>query len=138
MSYVYPPHFEDIKAWTRTQKFVTFTILQTRWNLTYGRSVLVLEALQRDLVIMPHSDNQGRYEVYVNSKENNKMNAEQLRTKAKEQFLKALPGLLRPKDVDSLVDLLIAAAVAEIVENHRVDVPNTGYFGLIEKRTPGK
>ncbi len=69
MSYVYPPHFEDIKAWTRAQKFVTFTLLQTRWNLTYGRSILVLQALQRELVIEPQSDNLGRYAVYGNKKE---------------------------------------------------------------------
>jgi len=74
MSYVYPPHYEDVKAWTRTQKFVTFTTLQTQFNLTYGRSILVLEALQREHVIMPHSDNQGRYAVYIsNRKKVNKM-----------------------------------------------------------------
>ena len=70
------------------------------------------------------------------------MNADQLRQKAKE----ILNGMLLPNipthdgisiglsGVDEFVDLLVDAAVAEIRENHQVDVPNTGYYGVIVKK----
>ena len=65
--YTYPPQFQEIKAWARCQKYVTVATLQAKfWYLTYGRSILVLQALQRELVIELHSDNLGRYAVYIN------------------------------------------------------------------------
>ena len=58
--------------------------------------------------------------------------ANDLRQKAKKLFRK-LPEL-RKADIDELIDAIIDAAVAEIRDGHMVDVPNTGYYGVIVKK----
>ena len=74
------------------------------------------------------------------------MNAQELRAKAKTiltSMMFATGGIDGNSDVisvivlqrvDDFIDCLIAAAVAEIVEGYQVDVPNTGYFGVIVKQ----
>lgn len=62
------------------------------------------------------------------------MKADKLRDDAKKLFRNLIPG--QGIDTDVLVDLLIEAATAEIREKHRVDIPNTGYYGIVERKTP--
>lgn len=69
-TFVYPPHYEEITEWIRTrakatkeQMYITHTILQTEFNLTYGRSKKIIEALARDRVIISVSSPAGKYEV---------------------------------------------------------------------------
>ena len=67
------------------------------------------------------------------------MNAQQLRQDAKAfaRMTLLLPSIIKGKDVDDFVDAIIdaavKAAVAEITEHYQVDIPNTGYFGVIVK-----
>jgi ribosomal protein S25 len=61
--FFYPPQYDEIRAWVREQKYITHSILQQKFNLTYGHSKLTVEALVRDGVIIAVSSPQGRYDV---------------------------------------------------------------------------
>ena len=59
----FPPSYETIREWVLTQKFVTHSSLQKRWNLRYERSLLIIESLIADGVIAWESDAKGNYRV---------------------------------------------------------------------------
>lgn len=60
------------------------------------------------------------------------MTSEEMRERAKGILRNLIPG--SELDIDNLIDLIVEAAVAEIKEKYQVDVPNTGYFGVIVKK----
>jgi len=67
------------------------------------------------------------------------MYAQELRQLAKVYARKTFPhpmfyGTDTDELIDAIIDAAVKAAVVEIVERHQVDVPNTGYFGIIVKR----
>lgn len=63
------------------------------------------------------------------------MSSDELRDKAKELLNQLLPRV-HPDFVDQFVDLMVEAAAAEIREKYMVDVPNTGYYGIVVKKEP--
>jgi hypothetical protein len=63
--YIYPPRYSIIKLWVQLQPFITHTLLQKHFNLTYARSRLVIAALQREGVIPDESDAQRRFRVIM-------------------------------------------------------------------------
>jgi ribosomal protein S25 len=62
---IYPPSYETIREWVLTQPFVTHSLLQTRFNLLYGRARLVIERLIEEDVIGWESNQRGEYRVMV-------------------------------------------------------------------------
>jgi len=63
----YPPQYEEIRAWVKTQEFVTHGTLQRHFNLTYYRSRILIVLLLDDGVIRGYwarqSDARGRFTV---------------------------------------------------------------------------
>jgi hypothetical protein len=65
------------------------------------------------------------------------MNVQQLREWAKVRArvtLQSGNNLNIDEMIDAIIDAAVKAAVVEIIQNYQVDVPNTGYFGVIVKK----
>jgi DNA segregation ATPase FtsK/SpoIIIE-like protein len=60
----YPPHYDKIKEWVRTQGFITISLLERQFNLNYARAKLIITALHYDGLIPLDSDRIGRFTVW--------------------------------------------------------------------------
>lgn len=66
-TYEYPPKYEKVSEWLRfdkTLKTVSISQIETKFNIRYNQSRLIVHALIRAGVIESTSDNQGQYTIF--------------------------------------------------------------------------